>query len=79
MRTCCAGFRRTTKPRSANSSVDTLSLKPAEVAALLTKMADKKFGKGKCTVTASDKSIVVEGDKDAVEWALAEVRSLFVN
>lgn len=45
----------------------------------MTKMADKKFGKGKCTVTASDKSIVVEGDKDAVEWALAEVRSLFVN
>ena len=56
-----------------------LSLKPAEVAALLTKMADKKFGKGKCTVTASDKGVVVEGDKDAVEWATAEVKSLFVN
>ncbi len=56
-----------------------LSLKPAEVTALLTKMADKKFGKGKCTFTASDKSIVVEGDKDVVEWALAEVKSLFVN
>lgn len=44
----------------------------------MTKMAEKKFGKGKCKVSSSENGIAIEGDKDILDWALAEVKSQFM-
>jgi hypothetical protein len=39
-----------------------------ELAGLLRKVADKKFGPGQCTIKASGQELTIEGDRNIVTW-----------
>lgn len=60
----------------ATFSKDMLPLEPADFAALLSKLAEKKFGKWKASVSHSAQGIEVRGDKDVGEWAIGLVKAL---
>ncbi len=53
-----------------------LPLPPKELGALLEKLAAKKFVQGRCSISATDNGITIEGDKEAVEWAVALIKKL---
>jgi RNA polymerase sigma factor (sigma-70 family) len=53
-----------------------LPLPPEELAALLEKLAEKKFDKGRYTISSSENGIAVEGEKDVVEWVTSLVKKL---
>ena len=55
---------------------DALPVDPTDFAAILQKMAEKKFGKGKVGISSSENGVAVYGDKDAIEWATTVVKSL---
>ena len=55
---------------------DDLPVKPAELATLLVKLADRKFAKGRCSISASENGIAVEGDKEVIEWVTTLVKKL---
>jgi len=55
---------------------DTLPVDPAELATLLWKLADKKFGKGRCLITYSENGIWVDGDKEVIDWVTAFIKKL---
>ena len=55
---------------------DVLPLEPAEFVALLSKMAEKKFGKGRATVSSSELGIEVRGDKEVGDWAIGLAKAL---
>jgi hypothetical protein len=55
---------------------DDLPVPPAELVTLLGKLADRKFGKGRYSVSSSDNGIAVEGDKEVIEWFTGLVRRL---
>ena len=57
---------------------DALPLDPEDTADLLTRLAERRYGKDKVTVS-SDSGVVVEGGKEALEWAALVVRSLRAN
>ncbi len=55
---------------------DNLPVDPALLATLLGNLADKKFVKGRCLISASENGIAVEGDKEVIEWVTAFIKKL---
>jgi len=55
---------------------DVLPVPAADLANLLRKLAEKKFGPGKVGISSSENGVAVEGAKDAIEWATGIVKAL---
>jgi RNA polymerase sigma factor (sigma-70 family) len=55
---------------------DKLPVEPKELSPLLIGLADKKFAKGRCSISSSDNGIAVEGDKEVIDWVTALVNKL---
>ena len=53
-----------------------LPLAPAEMTSVLLKLAAKKFKDVNFTITPTDTGIIVEGDKEVIEWAAEMVKKL---
>jgi len=53
-----------------------LPLEPGELAAVLTKLAEKKFKPGQFAITSSGTDLRVEGDNEVTEWATAVIKKL---
>lgn len=53
-----------------------LPLNPVELAKLLNQLGEDKARAGRLTIAASDDSLIVEGDKAAVEWAVGIIKKL---
>ena len=51
-------------------------LLPDDFREMLAKLAEKKFGKNRLSLTATPQGLVAEGDKDVVEWATLAVKTL---
>ena len=49
---------------------------PDDFREMLAKLAEKKFGKNRLSLTATPQGLVAEGDKDVVEWATLAVKTL---
>src|SRR5262249_37462723 len=60
----------------ATFAKDDLPLNPADLAALLNKLAEKKFKSGQFSIAASANGIVVEGDKEVIDWAATMIKRL---
>jgi len=55
---------------------DNLPVDPTLLANLLATLADKKFVKGRCSISASENGIAVEGDKEVIDWVTAFIKKL---
>jgi hypothetical protein len=55
---------------------DNLPVDPTLLANLLGTLADKKFVKGRCSISASENGIAVEGDKEVIDWVTAFIKKL---
>ena len=51
-------------------------LLPGDNGEILSQLAEKKFGKNRLVLIQTQKGIVVEGDKDVIEWAIVAVKTL---
>jgi RNA polymerase sigma factor (sigma-70 family) len=55
---------------------DRLPLDPEETAALLTKLAGKRFKPGQFKFVSSDQGVIVAGSKEVIDWATTMVKKL---
>jgi RNA polymerase sigma factor (sigma-70 family) len=62
-----------TRPRAVFATKD-LPLEPVEMMSLLGKLAEKKFGKDRYSLSASSHGVAVEGDKEVIDWFTATVK-----
>ena len=53
-----------------------LPLEPVEMMAILSKLAEKKFGKGSFEFSASSNGVALESDKEVINWVSALVKKL---
>jgi len=64
------------KPAWVRVVLNKLPLVPAETADLLSKLAERKFGKGRFAIEAAGDMVIVQGDAQVIEWAIALANKL---
>jgi RNA polymerase sigma factor (sigma-70 family) len=64
------------KPAWDRVVLNKLPLVPAETADLLSKLAERKFGKGRFAIEAAGDMVIVQGDATVIEWAIALANKL---
>jgi RNA polymerase sigma factor (sigma-70 family) len=64
------------KPAWERVVLNKLPLVPAEMADLLSKLAERKFGKGRFAIEAAGVTVIVQGDAQVIEWAIALANKL---
>jgi hypothetical protein len=66
------------KPSTSRLAIErkSLPLPPAEVTEVLLKLAAKKFKNAHYSITPTDTGIIVEGDKELLDWAAEMVKNL---
>jgi len=66
------------KPSTPRLAIErkSLPLPPAEVTEVLLKLAAKKFKNAHYSITPTDTGIIIEGDKEVLDWAAEMVKNL---
>lgn len=64
------------KELNAKPGRTVLPLLPEDLREMLSKLAEKKFGKGRFWMTATPIGLVVQGEQEVIDWATAAVETL---